>query len=675
VTVRLLRNGAPEPSAAPREVELSVGSNTVRLPTRADRAGPVTYRVEIAGPPTATRVGDRPGAVTPAPGDRFPDNDHRDLSLEIPGKPRVLVIDAESGAARHLVTALGSQHFEVEVRSPLAAPLTTSELEPFQFVITSNLDREQLSDAAERTLEAWVTERGGSLLVAGGRNAFGAGGWLGSSFEQFLPLRSRPSDRQQEPEVALVLVIDRSSSMAGLPIEMARNACAATVGVLGPTDRIEIIGFNTEASRIVPPQSASARTRILGEIARIDAEGGTHMLSALQMAHRDLAGVRAARRHVVVLTDGLDAPDGLLDEARSLSSELITLSSVALGAEADHELLRQMAEVGGGRFHAAADPSALPRIFVDETQQLNDSGARDTWCFAKQRGAARFLAGIDLAAAPALHGANDAVLAPGAQELLATDGGSPLLARWRRGAGWVLAFASDLRGDWSTEWVRWGAFNRLTAQLVREHRVDHTDESLPLTLHLAGDELVASLDLFDEHGDYELAPPGTLAVSGGTPVSSWSVPLVGEAPGRYVARTPLPSLGEFRVEARLARPESSEVSGDVERRVTSLVGAPGLGSAQPEKLEVARGHLVRSYPEEFERFAADWERLERMARAAGTPLEPSVDNALAARGESRPQRRDLAGGLLGSALLLLLVDVALRRLPPWRRRRSGEQWD
>jgi Ca-activated chloride channel family protein len=659
-TVRLLKNDQLDASSPERVVELVAGSNTIRFQGRASAPGPVNYRVQVA----TERA------------DHYADNDHRELTLEVPGSPRVLVVDAEVAAARHMVAALEAQRFAVEVRSPMGLPLSVEELEPFDFVIASNLAREQVSGGAERVLQQWVRNRGGGLLVTGGRSAFAAGGWQGTSFERFWPLQSPPPDREQEPTVALVLVVDRSSSMEGLPIEMARNACAAAVSVLNPSDMVEVLGFNTEAARIVTLQPASHRSRIVGEIARVEAQGGTHLLAALELAQRDLSGVRARRRHVVVLSDGLDAPDGLLDQVRAMAAEQTTVSVVALGAEADHDLLRQLAEVGGGRFHPASDPRSLPRIFVDETQLASDAGIRDNWCFAQRRAAVDFLSGVDISAAPALHGVSDVVLASQAQGIVTTDTGAPLLARWKRGAGWVLAFASDLRGDWSTEWVRWGAFPRLLAQLVRAHGVDRTSTLLPMKLSLEGDELVASFDLLDASGDYDVTARGTVRVESlGTGLPSWELPLRPVAPGRYIARGKLPSLGEFRVEAALKRRAGKPLE-SVEQRVT-VPGAnePPEQSDDEMTTERARGTLARPFPEELARFTPDQELLTRMARAAGTNLAQGSIEGFVPHGESRRGLKSWVGRLLAAALLLLLVDVALRRLPPWKRGRASEGQD
>ena len=104
--------------------------------------------------------------------------------------------------------------------------------------------------------------------------------------------------RNDEPDVAMALVIDRSGSMTGLPLEMAKQAAKATADTLGPDDLLEVIAFDSQPTRIVQMTAAKHGARIQADIARIQAGGGTEIFPALDAAYQALSAARAkAKAH------------------------------------------------------------------------------------------------------------------------------------------------------------------------------------------------------------------------------------------------------------------------------------------------------------------------------------------------------------------------------------------
>jgi uncharacterized protein with von Willebrand factor type A (vWA) domain len=176
--------------------------------------------------------------------------------------------------------------------------------------------------------------------------------------------------KKDMPSVALSLVIDRSGSMTGLPIEMAKAACAATVGTLEGDDLVEVIAFDSSPRRYVKMQPARYRSRIQGEIAQIQPGGGTAIFPALDAAYQDISVVQARKKHVILLTDGRADSHGIRDLVQAMIAENITVTAVGLGDGADGDLLRLIADTGGGRYHHVPDPNSLPRIFTRETEMI-----------------------------------------------------------------------------------------------------------------------------------------------------------------------------------------------------------------------------------------------------------------------------------------------------------------
>ncbi len=223
------------------------------------------------------------------------------------------------------------------------------------------------------------------------------------------------------PGVAMALVIDRSASMTGLPMEMAKAACNATVGTLQGDDLVEVIAFDGEPERYVKLQPVRYRSRIQADVQRIQPGGGTAIFPALYMAYQDLSVVQARKKHVILLTDGQTQESDLRELAQAMLGESITLTTVGLGDTVSVELLRALADGGGGRFHHAPDPKALPRIFTRETELVSQQAAVEEWFPVSQVGNADFLKGISISSAPLLHGYVSTQLKPTPAQLILAE--------------------------------------------------------------------------------------------------------------------------------------------------------------------------------------------------------------------------------------------------------------
>ena len=79
----------------------------------------------------------------------------------------------------------------------------------------------------------YVQDLGGGLIMLGGDQSFGLGGYYKTSLEEILPVRSDFEKEKEKPSLAMMLVIDKSGSMGGEKIEMAKEAARAAVELLG----------------------------------------------------------------------------------------------------------------------------------------------------------------------------------------------------------------------------------------------------------------------------------------------------------------------------------------------------------------------------------------------------------------------------------------------------------
>ncbi len=267
--------------------------------------------------------------------------------------------------------------------------------------------------------------------------------------------------------MAMVLVIDKSGSMDGLPIALARQAAKAAVELLGPNDQVGVVGFDGEAFVAVPLQPASDRAGIQASIDRIGAGGGTFMWAGMDAARQMLDNAAARIKHLIVLGDGQTQPadhDGLV---RSLVDRGATVSTVALGGGADRPLMARIAEAGRGRYYETMDPNSVPQIFTRETTQASRSAIKEDLFSAVVVGDHPLLTGYRDAELPFSLGYVMTRPRPTARVLLATDTGDPLLAINPFGLGQGLAFTADLTERWGGEWLAWPDNGRFWAQALR----------------------------------------------------------------------------------------------------------------------------------------------------------------------------------------------------------------
>lgn len=525
-----------------RRVELVEGEQDVELRSVVRVPGPVTYRVEIE----------------PGSGDRFAENNKLERSLVVPGRPTVLYVEGARGRETYLSNALSAGEFEVEVRTPRAIPTSLAELARFDFFILSDVAADEVSYAQMETIEAYVRDYGGGFLMVGGERGFALGGWQGTRLERILPVRLDAERRRDQPTLALCLVIDRSGSMSGQKLELAKEAARAAASLLGLEDAIEVIGFDAEPERVVRMQSAGNRIAILRDIGRMAARGGTNIFPALDLAYQDLTVTRARIKHVILLTDGQSPEDGIEPLAQVMRAEGITLSTVGLGADVNRTLLTQVATLGGGRSYFTSEAANVPRIFIRETTTVARSAVVEEYFQPRVAGPADFLRGLDFGTSPYLHGyvATRARPAP-AQVVLESDIGEPLLARWRVGLGWSLAWTSDLKNRWAADFISWSSYSRFISQMTREHMRRDRTERLPMEATVAGGEARISVDAIDGSDHFVNGLRSTVTLLRQNASRAEGAPITAQlrqtAPGRYEARVPLGTYGSFVVSARHER--------------------------------------------------------------------------------------------------------------------------
>jgi hypothetical protein len=629
--LRLLRDGQPAGPDSERLLALRPGLDLFRFASRVTAEEGARFRLEVLA----------------VENDSEPRNDAALLAVAPQPRPRVLVSESTADSTVAFRRALAAEQIDSQTVRGTRLP---------GFETLADLDMVVVSDpgagvdqAGAAALERFVRERGGGLLVAGGLTETGG---RGSRFEALLPVVYDTSEQKQEATLALGLVIDRSGSMSGPKMDLTKEAARGAAELMNPQDLITVVTFDSQAQTVVRLQPASNRQRILSDIAQIRASGGTNVLPGLQETFDQLLSARARKKHAIVLSDGQSPAEGVRELVDEAAAGGITVSAVGVGDGADLALLQTIAARGGGRFYHTRDPASIPRIFTREAAQFTRSNLVEAPSRVVATRPAQALAGIPFGSAPALHGYARARARKGAEVLLTSSNGDPLLVRWQLGLGQVLAWTSDVTPRWGSEWLRWRSFGKLWGQIVRSAARRQGGESLPLSVGLRADRALVQVRASDSDDRPLVGLTGRLLVTdvperGPIPPPTRELPLYAGVAGVYRAEVPLGDAPTLLFAAELS---GDAGQGPQRLHAQGQLSVPPLRERLPPGAEQAADGLTG--PALLAAVAA---------RTGGQEIGSDMSALLDAGAERVTVWRPLARGLLAAALALFLAEIAGRR--------------
>ena len=604
-----------------RTVNLLIGRNEFELRARTSQPGFTALRVLL----TPTR-------------DARPQNNTLSAAVLVEGPPRILLVHAtgaESDEGAQIRAALTAAGYLVESVVAGAMPSQVTSLAAYQSVLLVNVPAREFGQRAMLALQSYVKDVGGGLVVVGGPNSYGVGGYFRTPLEETLPVEMQIKDPRRFPSLSIVVVMDKSGSMSTpengvLKMRLAAEAAARVAEMVKDEDEVTVIGYDTLPVDVVGPFAGADRARYLPQILRI-APGGGGIYAYDSLLEAQKVTVRSSRpnRFVILLADGSDVErqEGALELVQRMQrDERTTLTAVAIGDGVDVPFLRGLATAGKGRFHLTDQAANLPTIFSEEAAIAQRSYIIEEE-FAPKRGVASpILNGIT--ETPPLFGYIAVTEKPAAQVVLRA-GSDPLLTTWQYGLGRVAAWTSDATGRWARTWVQWPGFAKFWAQTTRWTILDRPAGNLQVDLRASGEQTIISAELPENVAPLDASFIATFIDGAGRSITQT---LRQSAPGRYEGAAELEPAGAYFV----------RVSGAGENALLPYVApyspeyTPATGGEAELRAwaELGGGGRMQTDP------AQAWERSAPVVAA----------------------RSDLSRTLLILAALLLPFDIAVRRI-------------
>jgi len=553
-------------------------------------------------------------------------------------KAKVLLLNGQSSGGRYLEEILKRQGFEVTSHTADSPPSPAG----YGIVIFNNVDRSKFSPNYLTAIERH-TAQGNGFLMLGSEASFAPGSYSRTPIEAILPVEPKEPKREEKNR-AVVLVIDKSGSMREENrILYAQEAAKAVARQLKDNDLLGIIGFDVTPFVVVPLEPVGKLRGVIdAQINRLKPGGQTYFYPALIEAKRQIERANAARKHVILLSDGetRGTQGELIDLVTVMKNEMkVTVSAIALGAEADIRIMKRISQYGGGLFHQTIDPTSLPQIVLAQLQDNPPEEPKgDRELTPIQERGSEVLAGFSARPYPRLLGYMDTELKRGAHldlMLPRDDRKIPILASWRYEKGRSAAFTTDLEGRWTKNWIQWSALQTFWDKVLGWLRPNDERDSIPL--HEARVGLSANrpfLDLF-VYDDIGADSQFRFSVNGKGSKAEGALQKI--AAGHYQVALPLTAPGDYRVEL-------------TEERRGRRVAYPPIGYSLPYELN-----------SELPRPDFNLPLLNALAQASGGEVNPKSIEYLQKQDFTNIYR-PLRQALIMWAAALFLFEIVARKL-------------
>ena len=585
------------------EVNLEQGKNSFTSRTTATDEGLIKYEAKLV-----------------VPNDAILENNQMLSITMMESSPRILVVETERNPSV-IPSLLAKEAIDVETIDAELLPETLSGYMGYGAIIFDNVPGHVVGENRMTIIEQAVKNFGTGFMMVGGEESFGLGGYFKSPIERLLPVEMEIKGKEKLPSLGLIIVMDRSGSMSGSKIVLAREAAARSVELLRDDDTFGFIAFDDQVWDVIPVAKLEDKDAAIEKILSVSVAGGTDIYPGMKKAYDDLANLDLQRKHIILLTDGQsEMPTGYEDIIEEGKINHITMSTVAIGSDADRMLLENLAESGGGRFYDVVDESTVPAILSRETSMMTRTYIEDDPFYMTLGGVSEwntlFADGV-----PEINAYIATTAKSTAMIVAESPKEDPVIAEWMYGLGRTIAFTSDSSGKWGGNLAGWEGYpdfwNTAVARLLPSY------ENVPyLITH--------------DHG-------GTYTVTDSSHRAAFFDIAVVDEEGTEI-------------------PFTSEPFAPGKMRIT-VDAEPGLlfFGVTDDKGGLFEAGISVPYSDEYKRSAPDVALLAEISEATGGKVLEQPADAFRSHLYKGGERTSIEQWLILLAMILFFLDITLRR--------------
>jgi len=556
--VRVTRSvGGHEELVGEDDVELPPGKTVVGFRHTIDKPAMYTYQSVFVPEDPAD--------------DLLTQNNQASAFTYVRGRGRVLLIeDADHpGEFAHLVERLRIMNLEIEVQASNQLFTSLGELQGFDCIVLANVPRSSGEDATsissfrDEQIDMLVRntqQMGAGLIMLGGPNSFGAGGWSNTPLEEAMPVDFQIKNAKIEAVGALVLVMHASEMAQGNYWQsvVAKEA----IEELGPLDYCGMIhwaDFGRETwlwgGQEGLVRVANQRRAMLAAVNRMMPGDMPDFEPSLKMALAAFNRVKASIKHMIVISDGDPNPPWATTLALFKQAG-IQITTVAVGTHgpAGSTPLADIAAATGGQYYVVTDPRVLPKIYQREARRVSRPVVKDladvppVIVYPHEivqgiEGPLPPLKGMVMTTVKENPLVEVAVRSPDPED----PQNATILAAWTYGLGRTAVVTTDAGHRWASAWTQWENYDKFYSQLVR-WAMRPSSEGGKYTV--AADTrdgkvrvVITALDANDEFRN-SLAMTGAAV---GPDLEAFDFPVHQIAPGRYVGEFDASKAGSYHL--------------------------------------------------------------------------------------------------------------------------------
>ncbi len=498
-SVEVRRNGQP---IARKQADLRLGMNRLIFRDWVQKPGTHEYSAQAI-------FDEQDGGDDPVP-----QNNKGVSAMRVKAPPRVLLV-THDGQPGNVGLALQAGQIPFDAIKPSDSQMTQDALDAYRAVILENVSADSLGRIRMERLRQFVEDLGGGLMMTGGTQSFGNGGYYRSPIEELLPVALDSIEETRRSRAAIVIVLDRSGSMSApvggrTKMDLANLGTAECIRLMTPEDKVAVIAVDSSPHLILKMTNVSDPSAICSRVKKIQSMGGgIYVYDGLVAAGRELLSAKGyATRHVILFSDAADSeqPGNYKELLSNFAKAGITVSVIGLGSgsDADADLLKDIAKRGNGNIEFTNDPLDLPRLFTKDTMSMTRNMFLTKESESKPEGfTGRFLPDMNLVGriksdqTPTVDGYNLTFLKPDANHGLVSndENNAPLSAFWYRGLGRVATIAMELDGPYSGNLNSWNDYDAFVATHARWLLGEEEPDDVFVSVRQEGLDAVVEVEL------------------------------------------------------------------------------------------------------------------------------------------------------------------------------------